>query len=126
MVVRDQNEQQAVIRRQQTHLDLREKIIRKTMHQRDEALDQASAERARADGLDDQVVGLRLQVAALQAELDQLVDLARTNGKPAGLATVDTAVGDYSPEYAGYNVWYARIDPKTGREMYWRWYRVEA
>lgn len=125
-LVDDQHDRADVIRRQQERLALREKIIRKTMHQRDVALDQASAERARADGLEDQVTGLRLQVATLQAELDQLVDLGSTNGKKPGLATIDTAPGDYSPERLGYNVLWARIDPVTWRERFWRWYyRVE-
>lgn len=124
-LVRDQYGQADVIRRQQERLDLREKIIRKLTHQRDVALDQATAERARADGLDDQVTGLRIQISTLQAELDQLVDLASTNGKKPGLATIDTAPGDYSPEYLGYNRLWTRVDLATGRETLWRWYQAD-
>ncbi len=122
-LVSDQHERDTIIRRQQARLDLRERIIRETMQQRDVALDQASAEHARANGLEDQVAGLRVQVAMLQAELDQIHDLASTNGKKPGLAVVDTAPGDYSPEYAGYNVLWTRVDPVTGKETLWRWYR---
>ncbi len=124
-LVSDQKERETVIRRQQARLDLRERIIRETMQQRDVALDQASAEHARANGLENQVAGLRIQVAALQAELDQIHDLASTNGRLPGLATIDTAPGDYSPEYAGYNVLWTRVDPVTGREVLWRWYRAD-
>lgn len=124
-LVHHQHQRDAVICRQQARLDLRARIIRKLTRQRDVALDQASAEYARAEGLDDQVVGLRIQVALLQDELDQIRDLGSTNGKKPGLATLDTVPGDYSPEDMGYNVRYARIDPKTEREIFWRWYRVD-
>ncbi len=123
-LVRHQHQRDAIICRQQARLDLREKIIRKLTRQRDVALDQATAERARADGLDDQVMGLRVQVAMLQAEIDQIHDLGSTNGKKPGLATLDTAPGDYSPEYAGYNVLWAKINPESLREICWRWFRV--
>ncbi len=125
-LVNDQNTRETVIRRQQTRLALREKIIRKLTRHRDDALDQASAERARADGLQEQIAGLREQITTLQAELQQIYDLARTNGKTSGLAVVDTAPGDYSPERAGYNRLWAYIDPVSLREVFWRWYRVEA
>jgi hypothetical protein len=115
---------ETVIRRQQARLDLRERIIRKLMRQRDEALDQATAECARADGLQAQVDGLHDQIVRLQAELDQVYDLASTNGKKPGLAVVDTAPGDYTPEHAGYNRLWAKIDPDTLREICWRWFRV--
>ena len=125
-LVNDQNQRETVIRRQQTRLALREKIIRKLTHHRDDALDQATAERARADGLQEQIEGLHAQITVLQAELDQLYDLSHSNGKrKPGLAMIDTAPGDYSPEYLGYHVLWTRVDPATGREVLWRWYRVD-
>ena len=119
-----QEQRERVIRRQQIRLGLRERIIRKLTRQRDDCAGQVDHERARADGLEKQRKGLTRQVAALQAELDQLIDLASTNGKKAGLAVVETAPGDYSPEDAGYNVLWAKIDPETLRELSWRWFRV--
>jgi hypothetical protein len=120
-----QEQRERVIRRQQIRLGLRERIIRKLTRQRDTCTDQIEQERARADGLEKQRKGLIRQIAALQAELDQLIDLASTNGKKTGLVTVDTSPGDYTPEYAGYNLLWAKIDPVTGRELVWRWYRAE-
>jgi hypothetical protein len=113
----DRERLERTVRRQQARLDLRERLVRQFAVERD-------AERARADGLEDQVAGLRAQVALLAAELDQIYDLASTNGKKPGLAVVDTAPGDYTPEYAGYNRLWAKIDPDTLREICWRWYRV--
>ncbi len=124
-LVSDQHQRDGVIRHQQKRIALLRKIIRKAMQKRDTAESQASAEHARADGLEDQVTGLRVQVALLQLEIDQIHDLASTNGRQPGLATIDTAPGDYSPEYAGYNVLWTRVDPVTGREVLWRWYRAD-
>jgi hypothetical protein len=108
---------ETTIRRLQHKLDLRGRFIHRLTDQRDH-------EAARADGLERQIAGLRAQITALQAELDQIYDLAAMNGKKTGLAVVDTTPGDYRPEYAGYNVLWAKIDPDTLREICWRWFRV--
>jgi hypothetical protein len=107
-----------VIRHLQRKLDLRGEAVRKYSTL-------AAAERARADGLARQLAGLQQQVNDLSAELAQRDDLAAGDGQRRdGLSTVDSTPGDVTPEHAGYNVLWARVDPITWRDIVWRWFRV--